>query len=44
MRVWTDPFTPDQEASMTGVLFAYRASLLDNFMSIFDEIEEKMKQ
>jgi len=44
MRVWTDPFTPDQQAAMTGVLFAYRASLLDNFMSIFDEIEEKMKQ
>jgi len=43
MRVWTDPFTPDQQAAMTGVLFAYRASLLDNFMSIFDEIEEKMK-
>jgi len=43
MRVWTDPFTPQQEAEMTGVLFAYRASLMDNFMSIFNEIEEKMR-
>ena len=42
MRVWADPFTPDQEAQMTNVLFAYRAGLQDNFMSIFDEIEEKL--
>jgi hypothetical protein len=43
MRVWADPFTPGQEAEMTLVLFAYRASLYSNFMSIFDEIEEKMR-
>ena len=40
MRVWKDPFTPENEAKMTEVLMAYRESLLDNFMDIFDEIEE----
>lgn len=42
MRVWKGPFTPDQEAAMNDVLTAYRESLMDDFMSIFDEIEAKM--
>ncbi len=42
MRVWKDPFTPEQEADMTGVLMDYRATLLDDFMLIFEEIDEKL--
>ena len=42
MRVWNNPFTPAQEAEMNGILTAYRAKLEDNFMSIFDEISDKL--
>jgi hypothetical protein len=42
MRVWRDPFTPQHEAAINKVLVSYRETLLDNFMSIFDEIEEKL--
>jgi hypothetical protein len=42
MRVWNDPFTPGQEVKMNLVLAAYRARLIDDFMSIFDEIENKL--
>jgi hypothetical protein len=42
MRVWNNPFTPAQEADMNGILTDYRARLYDNFMSIFDEIEDKL--
>jgi len=42
MRVWKDPFTPQHEAAINKVLVSYRETLLDNFMSIFDEIEEKL--
>jgi len=42
MRVWKDPFTPEHEAKMNEILTAYRASLLNSFMLIFDEIENKL--
>ena len=42
MRVWKDPFTLQQEADMSAILITYRASLLDAFMSIFDEISLKL--
>jgi len=42
MRVWKDPFTPGNEAQMNRVLMAYRETLLDNFMSVFGEIEDKL--
>jgi len=42
MRVWKDPFTPDHETQMSGILTAYRSGLLNSFMSIFDEIESKL--
>jgi hypothetical protein len=42
MRVWDNPFTPENEAQMNGVLTAYRAGLQDGFMSIFEEIEKKL--
>jgi len=43
MRVWKDPFTPQNEADMNEVLAAYRETLVDSFMSVFDEIDEKLK-
>ena len=39
MRVWKDPFTPEHEAAINEILSAYRESLLDSFMPVFDEIE-----
>jgi hypothetical protein len=42
MRVWENPFTSENEAQMNGVLTVYRASLQDDFMDIFDEIEGKL--
>jgi hypothetical protein len=42
MRVWKDPFTPENEAKINDVLTVYRASLLDSFMDIFDEIERRL--
>ena len=42
MRVWNDPFTPDQEGKMNWVLAAYRDGLQDDFMDIFDEIGRKL--
>jgi hypothetical protein len=40
MRVWNNPFTREQELNMNKVLIAYRESLLNGFMAIFDEIEQ----
>jgi hypothetical protein len=42
MRVWKDPFIPQQEDDMNTILVAYRATLLNEFMSIFDEIAGKL--
>jgi hypothetical protein len=42
MRVWNDPFTPEQEVRMNDVLMTYRGGLRGDFMMIFDEIEEKL--
>jgi len=42
MRIWTSPFTSENEAAMTAILMDYRTSLSDNFMSIFNEIEVKL--
>ncbi len=39
MRVWKDPFTPDQETILTAAVLDYRSRLLPEFMLIFDEIE-----
>ena len=44
MRVWKDPFTPENETEIHTILTAYRAGLVNNFMSIFDEIEEKISK
>ncbi|MDF2432822.1 MAG: hypothetical protein JWP44_2453 [Mucilaginibacter sp.] len=42
MRVWKDPFTPENEAKMNDVLMHYRKGLLNDFISIFEEIEGKL--
>lgn len=42
MRVWKDPFTPQQEEAMNDVLGIYRDYLEGNFMTIFAEIEAKL--
>jgi hypothetical protein len=42
MRVWKDPFTAAHEAKMNGVLTAYREKLADDFMGIFEEIQQKL--
>ncbi|WP_428330524.1 ACP phosphodiesterase [Mucilaginibacter sp.] len=42
MRVWKDPFTAENEAMITEIVFAYRLSILDDFMVIFNEIGAKL--
>ncbi|RYU91272.1 hypothetical protein EWM62_04850 [Mucilaginibacter terrigena] len=43
MRVWRNPFTPQQEVEMTDLLLNYRLGLIASFMSIYNEIAEKFK-
>ena len=38
MRIWENPFTNEHERKMILVSAAYRDSMYDDFMSIFDEI------
>ncbi|MEO3404706.1 hypothetical protein AAFN85_12440 [Mucilaginibacter sp. CAU 1740] len=42
MRIWKNPFTPEQEVLMDGILDGYREQMLNDFMLIFQEIEEKI--
>jgi hypothetical protein len=42
MRVWNNPFTPEQEALMDEILSTYRDEMLNDFMLIFEEIEHKL--
>ncbi len=44
MRVWNDPFTPDHEVAMNRIVADYRDHILPGFMSIFEEIEQKIAQ
>ncbi|QJD97517.1 DUF479 domain-containing protein [Mucilaginibacter robiniae] len=43
MRIWTNPFTRDQETAMNIIIRHYRQQLEDNFLSIFDEIDSMLK-
>lgn len=43
MRVWHQPFSPIQEAALTGVIMNYRLQIQDSFMEIFEEIDDKLK-
>ena len=43
MRVWRDPFTREQEIGVNEIIVAYRETLLDGYMAIFDEIGSKLK-
>ena len=40
MRVWKDPFTPEQEERMTALITAYRNAMLVDFRDIFEYISE----
>jgi hypothetical protein len=42
MRVWHQPFTPEQEAALTSVIMSYRLQIEDSFMEIFEEIDGKL--
>jgi len=42
MRVWTNPFSGENEAAMTAILMDYRTKLTDNYMSIFYDINDKL--
>ncbi|WP_091218202.1 hypothetical protein [Mucilaginibacter gossypiicola] len=42
MRVWKNPFTPEQEVIMDEILSSYREEMLNDFMQIFEEIDAKL--
>ena len=42
MRIWSDPFTTEQEGRMNAIISDYRDALLPGFMSIFDQIGDKL--
>lgn len=42
MRIWKNPFTPEQEVLMDEILSNYREEMLNDFMLIFNEIGEKL--
>ena len=42
MRIWDNPFTPQQEEAMNMILAAYRSGIFDDFMSVFSVIEKKL--
>jgi hypothetical protein len=42
MRIWDNPFTPEQEEAMNTILAAYRSDIYDDFMSVFSIIENKL--
>ena len=42
MRIWTDPFTTEQEAKLNEVVIAYRELIYPDFMMIFNQIEAKL--
>jgi acyl carrier protein phosphodiesterase len=43
MRIWKDPFTPEQEENMTEVLLKYRLILAEDHMHIFNDIDAFLK-
>jgi hypothetical protein len=42
MRVWHNPFTDEHEHKMTDILSVYRESLLDGYLTVFNEIDSKL--
>lgn len=42
MRLWSDPFTDAQKLELTEILLGYMELLKDDYMTIFEEIEEKL--
>lgn len=44
MRVWDDPFIPQQEEAMTTVIADYLESIHSDFMLVFEEIADLLKK
>jgi hypothetical protein len=42
MRVWKDPFTDEHEEAINEVVVVYREHIYDDFMQIFNEIDNKL--
>jgi hypothetical protein len=42
MRIWTEPFSPENEIAVNEVVIAYRESLRQNFIPVFDEICQRL--
>jgi acyl carrier protein phosphodiesterase len=42
MRLWNDPFTPDQIKQLTECIIVYRNSIESDYLCIFKEIEKKL--
>lgn len=42
MRLWDNPFTEHQLILLTGKLDSFKETLKDNYLSIFDEIEQQL--
>jgi hypothetical protein len=42
MRIWKNPFSPENESKMSDILLEYRVKLLNEFTLIFDEIGLKL--
>ncbi|MVN89561.1 hypothetical protein [Mucilaginibacter aquatilis] len=43
MRIWNNPFLPEQEEAINQVIINYRELLLPEFLSVFDEIDTLIK-
>ncbi|MFC5282673.1 hypothetical protein [Pedobacter alpinus] len=42
LRIWDQPFTPEQEILLTECLINYKNSLRENFIIIFDQIDAEL--
>ncbi|HTN21486.1 MAG TPA: hypothetical protein VL125_13475 [Pelobium sp.] len=42
MRLWTNPFTPEQEVAITQCLVDYKKELREDFIIIFDQIDAQI--
>jgi hypothetical protein len=43
MRIWNNPFTPQQEQQLYSILSNYRLHLKTDFMEIYHEISQKLR-
>jgi len=43
MRVWQNPFTPENEELIDQLIFEYRKTRIEDFVDVFEEIEVKLR-